>query len=494
MLDMSEIEVIRDLARKGYSRSEIKQKTGYSYPTIKKYLEGNMDFSPKVPERERRGSKLDPFTADIDMALERDKGEWYKQRHTAKRIYAKLVEKGFDGSYQLVQRYVRSKRAVKVDDQYVELVWAPGQAQADFGEADFYEAGGRQRRFYLVLSFPYSNMSFTQVFKGVTGECVCQGLMDIFASTSRVPTSIVFDNATGVGRKVCGVVRETELFRRFRLHFGFSAEFTNPNAGNEKGHVEGKVGYTRRNMFVPPVHYNDMVSYNERLLVDCEALGHSETHYIKERPWMELFEEDRAAMRALPRNAFIAVTYETRVCDKYGKATLDGNHRYSAGSEHGGYSVLLGLRAHDVTVYDAEGARIISYPREYGGKATCSDNVLSDLRLLGRKPGAFRNSHVRDMLTQSVKNHLDSLGKTELRTQVETMAELTGSVGFDTVSKAMDETLRRTDRLSTSDLRIVCLRMSGYGIDTPPESGPSLADYDNLLMFKGGALGEKNTG
>ena len=37
-LDMSQIERIRDLRALGYSPSEIKRETGYSYPTIRKYL------------------------------------------------------------------------------------------------------------------------------------------------------------------------------------------------------------------------------------------------------------------------------------------------------------------------------------------------------------------------------------------------------------------------------------------------------------------------
>ena len=93
-----------------------------------------------------------------------------------------------------------------------DLIWFPGDAQADFGEADFYEGPRCVRRKYFVLSFPYSNDGYIQIFGGETAECVCQGLKDIFEYIGGVPTKIVFDNATGVGRRIKDKVIETDLF------------------------------------------------------------------------------------------------------------------------------------------------------------------------------------------------------------------------------------------------------------------------------------------
>ena len=78
-------------------------------------------------------------------------------------------------------------------------------------------------------------MGYCQVFCGETAECVCQGLQDIFNYIGGVPTLLVFDNATGVGRRVMDKIHETELFSRFRAHYGFQIRFCNPYAGHEKG-------------------------------------------------------------------------------------------------------------------------------------------------------------------------------------------------------------------------------------------------------------------
>lgn len=102
---------------------------------------------------------------------------------------------------------------------------------------------------YLTVSFPYSNDGFTQVFGGETAECVCQGLRNIFEYIGGVPPLLIFDNATGVGKRVGSQVHETELFRRFRAHYGCRVKFCNPYAGYEKGNVERKVGYVRANLW-----------------------------------------------------------------------------------------------------------------------------------------------------------------------------------------------------------------------------------------------------
>lgn len=113
---------------------------------------------------------------------------------------------------------------------------------------------------------------------------------------------IVFDNATGVGRRVGGQVFETELFAKFRAHYLFELRFCNPNAGHEKGHVENKIGYTRRNLFVPERSFVDAQSFNQKLLKECEEKG-LEEHYLKGELFETLFAEELEVM--LPsRQAF----------------------------------------------------------------------------------------------------------------------------------------------------------------------------------------------
>ena len=277
MISMTDKNSIRLLWRQGDSVAEIARKTGVSRDTVYKYRDMD-DFSPEPPARRAQGSKLDPYRPLIESWLDDDMRSGRKQRHTAKRVHDRLVsECGADVSVSTVERCVREIRARRsveaADAQYLDLVWGPGEAQADFGEADFYVRGMRTTLSFFVMTFPYSNVGLAQVFPGETSECVCQALRNVFEHVGGVPTKIVFDNATGVGRRVGGGVRTTELFAACSAHYGFRFRFCNPRSGNEKGSVENKVGCVRRNLFVPVPQLWDAGAFNRRLLERSLAMS-----------------------------------------------------------------------------------------------------------------------------------------------------------------------------------------------------------------------------
>lgn len=111
MLNMSQVNHIRDLGAAGYSVSKINELTGVDRKTIRKYLQME-DFSPEIPLEVSKPSMLDSLKPVIDEWLEEDKKNWYKQRHTAQRVFDRLVkEYGFKGSYSIVQRYIKKKRS-----------------------------------------------------------------------------------------------------------------------------------------------------------------------------------------------------------------------------------------------------------------------------------------------------------------------------------------------------------------------------------------------
>mgnify|MGYP002523150168 CR=1 FL=1 len=102
MLNMTQINLIRDLAKSGYKISEIHEMTKSDPKTITKYLEKD-DFSPEPPIKNGRSSIVAPFHDKIMEYLEEDKKHWTKQRHTAKRIFERLRdEEGYQGSYDAV--------------------------------------------------------------------------------------------------------------------------------------------------------------------------------------------------------------------------------------------------------------------------------------------------------------------------------------------------------------------------------------------------------
>ena len=180
-------------------------------------------------------------------------------------------------------------------ERFLDLVRAPGEARADFGEANFYVMGVR-RLSNFVLTFPFSNVGLAQVFPGENAECVWQALKDIFEFIGGVPACIVFDNAAGVGRRVGDKVRAAGLFA---AHYRFAFSFCNPNAGHEKGSVENKVGFIRRNLFVPVPSFDTGRRFNKSLLDRCMALSEKD-HWARGEEERALFIEDKVALIGLP--------------------------------------------------------------------------------------------------------------------------------------------------------------------------------------------------
>lgn len=302
MISMSKVNSIREKWRGGASVCDIAKSLGVSRNTVYKYVDKD-GFSPVPKRKQTRPSKLDPYKPLIDQRLEDDRKENPKQRHSAKRIYDRLIAEHSmtDISRTTVERYV-SKAKVAMNaakDAFLDLVWAPAEAQADFGEATFYVKGVRCKLKFFVLVFPFSNVGFVQVLPGENAERVCQGLKNIFDYIGGVPIRIVFDNAAGVGRKLCDGIRTTAVFEQCAAHYGFAYTFCNPYAGHEKGGVENKVGTQRRNLFVPVAHIWNMDNYNVRLLDRCMDMAQKD-HYLKGEPECQLFQEDVFALSSLP--------------------------------------------------------------------------------------------------------------------------------------------------------------------------------------------------
>lgn len=170
---MSVQERIRKLDSQGISGREIARQVGLSRTTVAKYLKID-DYSPKAPsDYHQTRPVMVGFENTIIAWLEADKNAPRKQRHTAQRVFDRLVdEEGFEGSYSPVQRFVKKYRQSQLTcgDGFMELAWNPGTVQVDFGEADAIIAGKRTTVHALVVTFPFSNMRFVQAYRGETGS------------------------------------------------------------------------------------------------------------------------------------------------------------------------------------------------------------------------------------------------------------------------------------------------------------------------------------
>ena len=491
MIDMPTIESIHTRRARGDSIAEIARAEGVSEPTVRKYLKMD-DFSPKFPARKQRFSILDPYKDTIERWLDEDANTWHKQQHTARKIYHRLVEEcKAKVGYTTVQAYVKQRKAERklATDQFLKLEWEPGEAQVDFGQAEMSELGVRQMKHYLVLDFPYSNVGPAQVFDGENAECVCQGLKNIFDYIGGVPRRIVFDNATGVGRRVADAVRTSELFARFALHYGFAYSFCNPYSGHEKGAVENKVGATRRDLFVPLPRFENICAYNKRLLDRCMARS-EKNHYAKGEPEIQLFVEDSFALRPLPEKEFDVVSYETVKTDKYGRICLEGRHRYSSDPSLGLSKVVVGKAAFEVRIYTLDGALVATHRRAYGAVPTDSEDPLSQLGLLCLKPGGWQNSVVRHSLPDALREALDGLDGQDRTSALRALRDISAELGYEHAVAGMLASTESLGQVDAASSEIMARALADRRERIVYDEEVGLGDYDVAFSAKGGGADE----
>lgn len=327
---------IRSMDAEGVPRAEIARRLRLSRNTVARYADmADMSPEPPVPA-DRPHPAIDPHIGWIDDLLEADLGAPRKQRHTAKRIYDRLVEeRGYKGSYSSVQHHVRRwrlDRAAGAGDGYLELEWAPGTAQADYGNFEAVVAGERLRLKLLVVCLPHSNARYAVSGMSQRSECMCAGLAEVFGWVGRAPRELVLDDATEAGRRVRGEVMESHLFSLFRAHYRMGSRYCNPYSGNEKGSVENAVGFLRRNLLVPVPRVGSLDELNALLRDGCDR-PNAASRARDGRPTPEALAEDLAAMLALPSAPFDAVRWTRCRSDKRGVVTVDGRGYMAA--QHG---------------------------------------------------------------------------------------------------------------------------------------------------------------
>jgi len=480
---MSVQENIRRLDSQGVPGREIARRLGVSRVSAAKYAEQE-DFSPAPPAPLARpgGSVLTGFEHIIEQWLGEDQRRPRKQRHTAKRIFDRLVdEHGFTGTYSPVQRHVKkwTARNRTAGEGFTELVWPAGTAQVDFGQAEAIIAGIRQVLHLLVVTFPFSNMRFVQAYRGETAECVCHGLRKVFEHIGAAPRHLVFDNATGIGRRVGTKVVESKLFAAFKLHYRSESRYCNPYSGHEKGSVENAVGFLRRNLMVPEPEASSLQALNEVLMARCEALA-TTTHYRKGLPLRELFAQDIAASLALPGVGFDPVRYESRKADKTGNLLIDGN-TYAAGPSFHGRSLTVGLRHDVIEILDEHSEPVRSFDRVFGHQAGTIFDPASLVPLLVTKPGAWSHSPLRALVSDPVRDWIDAAAPTERRRLLNAVDAASGSAGFDAAMAAADTLIRRGDAPGMAALGMLARRLA-HGTE-PAAANVDLSVYDTFTTL-----------
>ena len=380
------VKIRRAVMVEGRSEREVARYFGIHRKTVKKMCEYAVPPGYRR-KREPVSPKLAGFTGIVDAILEADKQVHVKQRHTAVRILERLRdEHGFTGGYTIVRNYVY-KAATRQKEMFMPLTHLPGHAQVDFGEADGYIGGKLVRFHYFCLDMPHSDGCFVKAYSTEDTESFLDGHIAAFAFLGGVPQSILYDNTKIAVAKILGDGKRqrTKAFSELQSHYLFEDKFGRPGRGNDKGNVEGMVGYSRRHFMVPRPMAADFNALNAKLLDGCikrqQAKLRGQTETIAER-----MKRDTAALMALPAVAFDAChKISTRVSSL--SLVRYRSNDYSVPTQYGHREVLVKGYVDRVDIClgtDIIARHVRSYSRE-----EFIYNPLHYLALLEQKPRAL---------------------------------------------------------------------------------------------------------
>ena len=367
------------------SKRSILRDYGIGHQALKKILANPEPPGYQLSEA-RRKPVIGPFLGIIDEILDADREAPAKQRHTARRIFDRLAaEYGYTGCYSQEQTAVqRAKQYSK--EAFVPLSHPPGHAQFDFGEAVVEIAGTRRKAALGVITLPYSDTYFLSAYPRECTETFQAAHVAGFEFFGGVPIRASYDNTSIAVSKVMGRERElTRAFLTLQSHHLFEHHFCRVGRGNEKGHVENHVGYSRRNLLVPVPSFPPWAALNEYLAAACYADLFRRVRG-KVGTKAERLVDDRAALLALPDMAFEPRRVAQGHANSLSLVRFDRND----------YSVPTAFAHHEVTVIGGieevaitSGSSVVArHPRHWGKEHTSFDPVHY-LALLERKPGAI---------------------------------------------------------------------------------------------------------
>ena len=311
VITMKDYDEIRKRYLAGESQRHIAKALGISRNTVAKYCEGAaVPWKRKTPERVST-VLTDETIHFIRSCLEEDSSEGLKkQRHTAKRIYDRLVdETGFTGGESTVRAKVRELKQT-LPAAFLPLLFDPGEAlQIDWGEAFVYIKGNKEKINLFCARLCYSCRPFVFAYHRQNEESFLDAFVRTFRILGGVPAKVIFENGKVAVKDGFGShAKKQEGYTALSAHYGFEALFCNPAEGHEKGLVEGLVGWARRNILVPVPRIDSLQELNDFLQDRCKKY---EAHRIQGKPDSVgvMYQQEKCSLRALPK-----YTFETAKC------------------------------------------------------------------------------------------------------------------------------------------------------------------------------------
>ena len=337
-----------ELKGEGSSIRGISRELGTSRNTVRRYVRSA--GVPKAKPRQKRGSKLDPYTEHID-------GRMSEGLDNCVVLLREIRELGYDGSYPTLTNYVRHRRRPRQPHATMRFETAPGeQAQVDWGSFAYVGEDRRKRRvwaFVMVLS--WSRAIYVEFVRRADVATFIRCHVNAFEYFGGVPRRCLYDNAKVVvlGRDGDGRPEWNSRMLDFSLRVGFDLRLCRPYRAQTKGKVESGVKYVRGNLW-PGVRFTDGADLDRQALEWCDTVANRRVHGTTHRVPGEMLAEELTHLGSLPsRSGLAPYLREDRKVARDGYVHWERS-RYGVPWRWAGSTVQVGVRAGTVEVWSGD--------------------------------------------------------------------------------------------------------------------------------------------
>ena len=399
MLQMDQINKIRkDFTLNKLSINKISQVHHRAWHTVNRYVYASAN------DLARPSVRITPSTVATEEVIkaihvffddEIEKKVHRKQRYTAKYIFKKLIEQGiYKGSsrqFRYIVKKLREERHLlkKKTGAFLELDFPLGEyLQLDHGPADATINGERVTGYLFVATVPgtsirYCKFHLTKAFEAWGDFCD-----ETFHFFGGIFPKCTVDNDSVL--KTPSTKKLTQFAEDFQITYGTEFVFCNPASGNEKGAVEGSVGFCRRNFMAGLPEYENLEDLNKKLVFECKKHLEEGVYYVDQKPLIEIYQNVKNKLLPL-KNVQTWTRSEDLVVDKF-QCVQYGGYKYSVPEKYIEAKVKVLITVKDVSIYGS-GDLIASHKRLFLGKL---DSLYLEhyLPQLERKPMAINFAKV----------------------------------------------------------------------------------------------------
>lgn len=230
----------RDARVEELSIRALAKRHGVHRRTVRQALASATPPPRKTPVR--RSPRLDPYRDAIDAMLRADLDAPRKQRHTATRILARLVDEHDAANLRIRRCGTTCACGVRKSTSKLAAGWRSSshkntpsgqEAEVDFGEVRVVLKGVKTKCHMFVYRLSHSGKAIHRVYPTCGQEAFLEGHIDAFETLGGVPTRhIRYDNLTSaVATVLHGGDRrrkENDRWVLFCSHYGFDPFYCQP--------------------------------------------------------------------------------------------------------------------------------------------------------------------------------------------------------------------------------------------------------------------------